>query len=214
MVLFALALSSVSSAQERAAGAEHRQFLPLIMSGSAQEQAAADYRHVRSIETEDVGFARPAGLAYSAASDTFLVVQRSEAGQPAGATEVVLLTQLGERAGSVRIAATVRDPVNMAYDGRAERLLVLTSVGTLLEVKTGPSGALNPAGLRRYPEARATRCGRPLASRMNPTNAAMCQKKMSARPVAVKMLTIMRPMNGIRLSTSPACIARVRASLA
>ena len=155
VALFASALRSVSSAQERPDDLHstvHQQvFLPLIIASS--EQAQSDYyRHVRTIETDRMGIPRPAGVAYSPATDTFLIVQPRdpEQSQP-GTTNLFMLTQLEELAGSVSIAATIPDSLNITYNGKANRLLLLNAAtNELLEIETGPARALDPATLTRF----------------------------------------------------------------
>jgi hypothetical protein len=56
-----------------------------------------------------------------------------------------------DQVGSARLNAAVQDPINVAYDNRANRLLILQAQGNqLLEVLEGPDGRLDPATLTHH----------------------------------------------------------------
>jgi hypothetical protein len=107
-------------------------------------------RVVHVLEPERTGLVSPAGLAFSTSSSSFHVVQARAGGTPD--TEVVRLTPFAalpgsDRAGSARIAAALSDPVNMAFDERRKRLLMLDRANRLLEVGVDANGALDPRTL-------------------------------------------------------------------
>jgi len=109
-------------------------------------------RQARVLEVERTGVASPAGLAFSPGGDSFYVVDA----KPEGAsTEIVVLTPfklspVSDRSGSVRIAAAVSDPVNMVFDRRRNRLLLLDAADRLLEVHADANGDLDARTLVRH----------------------------------------------------------------
>src|SRR3989337_3956461 len=106
--------------------------------GSAQD-GVANIRMVRAFELDETGLSNPAGLAFSAKAQAFHVVEGRGQGQPLPAvTDIVELTPFPERTGTARIAAQVKDPINMAFDNRFNRLLILQSpANRLIEVLLG-----------------------------------------------------------------------------
>src|SRR3972149_5439274 len=119
--------------------------------GSAQG-GVAHIRMVRAFEPDESGLSNPAGLAFSSKTKAFHVVEARGPGQSLPAvTDVVKLTPFAERVGSARIAAQVKDPINMAFDNRFHRLLILQSpANRLIEVREGPNGDLDPKTLIRH----------------------------------------------------------------
>jgi hypothetical protein len=126
-------------------------------SGSrAQASSGSPVREAQVFSEERTGVPSPVGLAFSTASSAFYVVA-AQAGAPAEA-EVVKLTPFdlaaSDRAGSARIAAPLADPINMAFDARGNRLLLLGQAGELVEVQVGSGGDPDPATLTRRDIAR------------------------------------------------------------
>jgi VCBS repeat-containing protein len=121
-----------------------------IRTGAAQE-AFGFIRRVQVFESDETGLSSPAGLAYSPRANAFLVIQGYEGGQAPANTEVVQLTPFGGQAGSLRIAAQVENPINVAFDNFHNRLLILRSTANqLISVPAGPDGVLDPGALLRY----------------------------------------------------------------
>ena len=120
--------------------------------GFAQHDRAFISR-VRAIETSELGIPNPGGLAYSPAARAFHVVAaRRPAHSPPPETDIVKVTPFGERVNSARIAAAIWDPINVAFDSQANRLLILQPMARkLIEVLEGPDGNLDPATLVRHP---------------------------------------------------------------
>src|SRR3989304_3765798 len=127
--------------------------LPLILpltwvpAGSAQGNAAF-IRQVRALESDKTGLLNPAGLAFSSRANAFQVIE----GQSGSVnTDLVKLTPFADRAGSTRIAAAIKDPINVAFDNRVGRLLILPgSANQLLEVREDANGNLDPKMLTRH----------------------------------------------------------------
>src|SRR5688572_18278140 len=87
--------------------------------------APAYLRHVRAIETADLGILSPAGLAYSPAANVFFVRDDLKPGQAAGGpAEIVMFTPLEDPAGRIHVAAGFTDPLNLAFDARIGRLVL------------------------------------------------------------------------------------------
>jgi uncharacterized protein YjiK len=106
-------------------------------------------RVVRVMEPKELGLSTPAGLAFSPASGLFLVGNRSPGGHLDSPTEIELITVRGHRAATVRIEAGLPEPANMAFDTRANRLLILQGTrGHLLEVPATLDGSLDIEAMR------------------------------------------------------------------
>jgi sugar lactone lactonase YvrE len=138
--------------------------------------SVAFVRQARVLEAERTGIPSPVGLAFSSASDSFYVVDsRPERGSAPAATDVVRLKPFewrpySDRVGSARITAAVQDPVNMAFDVRRGRLLLLTgNAGQLLEVQAGSNGDLDPRTLARH-DARRFGLEDPRGMAVDPTS--------------------------------------------
>jgi hypothetical protein len=66
-------------------------------------------------------------------------------------TDLIKLTPFADQVGSARIAAAIKDPRNMAFDGRLNRLLIFQSPNNqLIEVLEGSDGNLDPKTLIRH----------------------------------------------------------------
>jgi len=117
-----------------------------IPASSAQSNAAF-IRKIRSLEGDKTGLLSPAGLAFSSRANALQVVEKQNA---SANTELVKLTPFADRAGSARIAAAIKDPINVAFDNRVGGLLILhSSANQLLEVWEDANGNLDPKTLTR-----------------------------------------------------------------
>jgi len=120
---------------------------------TSQSGGATAPRQAQVLEVDRTGIAAPVGLAFAADTKSFHVVGARPGGGPPD-TEVVRLTPfalspVSDRAGSARIAAAVKDPVNVAFDSRHGRLLLLDNADRLLEVRANANGDLDPGTLVR-----------------------------------------------------------------
>lgn len=132
-----------------------------VAGGSAALQGQArvpssSAREVQVLEQERTGVPSPVGLAFSSTSNAFYVVGAPPRFKPATAkTDVVKLTPFNltprsDRPGLARIPSGVAaDPINMAFDTRRNRLLMLGRAGELLEVRAGSGGDLDRQSLIR-----------------------------------------------------------------
>ena len=120
---------------------------------TGQAGAGAALRQARVLENDRTGIDAPAGLAFSSATRSFYVVSGRRGGAQAD-TDVVRLTPfalspVSDRAGSARIGAAVGNALNVAFDARGNRLLLLDRANRLLEVRADANGDLDPKTLQR-----------------------------------------------------------------
>jgi uncharacterized repeat protein (TIGR01451 family) len=146
--------------------------LILLVAGSSLAFAQEDLASVRQaqvLETDDLGLANPAGLAYSPAANAFMVVEMPKLGGPSALfTGIKVITLLEGRVGTVHLLVAVADPLNMAFDGQANRLLLYQpATKELIEVGAGPAGHLNPAMVTRH-DARHFGLERPQGMAVDP----------------------------------------------
>ena len=104
-------------------------------------------RQVRSIETDELDIPNPADLSFSFRANTFHVLTGVELARPSLA-DIFLLTPTEDLVGSVRIATEIKGQINMAFDNKANRLLLFNSAAKrLIELMVGPDGNMDPSAL-------------------------------------------------------------------
>jgi len=105
---------------------------------------------VRNLETGQLGILYPAGLAFAPKAGAFHVISGRSPSQLAPVNTDLAQLLPTEMASSVtKIAAQVKDPINVTFDGKWNRLLILkTPADQLIEVQTKADGALNPKSTR------------------------------------------------------------------
>jgi uncharacterized protein YjiK len=115
----------------------------------AAAAASDEIRLVREFELDELEIANPAGLAFSAGANEFLVIEAIQPGQGVpGATDVARVTPSEQRLRWRRIAAQLTDPINVVFDERRGRLLSYASRSDqLIEVHQAPAGPLDPKTL-------------------------------------------------------------------
>ena len=105
---------------------------------------------VRSLREQDTGIAEPLGLVFSSRLNAFYVIDGSQWKKSPAVADFVQLTATEERRGLVRLAAALQDPLNMAFDDQANRLLVLLPrSGQLLQLPADEAGNILPKNLQR-----------------------------------------------------------------
>src|SRR6266496_3882114 len=110
----------------------------------------ATIQQIRAMKFDHTGISQPYGLVFSPSRNAFLVVDGAEWKASEASTNFAELTPIENRPGSVRLAAGVQDPINMAYDNKANRLLVLQSkANQLLVVEADASGTLDTSTMTR-----------------------------------------------------------------
>jgi uncharacterized protein YjiK len=118
-----------------------------VPAGSAQGNTAF-IELVQVMKNDQTGLLHPAGLAFSSRANAFQVIEK----QPVFVnTRVVRLTPFAERAGLSWITAAIQNPINVVFDNKARRLLILhSSANQLLEVREDVDGNLDPRTLTRH----------------------------------------------------------------
>jgi len=115
----------------------------------AQDQRGP-VRDVRAIRAAKRGFPTPAGIAYSPRAEAFLVL-RAYPQQGLLGSELHWITMGGDPRGSVRLARAITSPLDLAFDAKAGRLLILDAQGgELIAVSAGRDGNLDPARQVRF----------------------------------------------------------------
>ena len=124
------------------------------ISTSSAQGSPAFIRRVRTLEADKTGLQNPAGLAFSSRANAFYVVKGT--GQVLlTATDVVKLAPFGKQLGSTRVTAQIDDPINIGFDNKIHRLLILQFPGNqLLDVRESVDGNLDPTSLIRYDVSR------------------------------------------------------------
>ena len=143
--LFSFGGSSITLAQK-----DGKSSLTSAGSTANLTPGATDFvRQVRVLEIDRAGLHNPAGLAFSDKDNAFHVVEMRQASS--SYTDFVKVTRFVDRAGSARIATAGQNPINMAFDNKFNRLLILEAHSNqLLSVPGDINGNLNPAVLTRY----------------------------------------------------------------
>jgi hypothetical protein len=109
-------------------------------------------RHIRTFDQDTVGHLNPVGLAYSPLAEELLVLEAGGPDQsPSPVSDFIRITWAEDKSGSVGIAASINDPINMAFDAKAQRLLFLRSSNSnLFEISVDSQGILLPGTLKPY----------------------------------------------------------------
>ncbi len=114
------------------------------------QDSSAFIRRVRFIETNELDIPNPAGLSFSFRANTFHVLTGVEPARPS-VTDIFLLTPTEDLVGSVRIATEIKGQINMAFDNKANRLLLInSSAKRLIELMVGSDGKLDPSALTSH----------------------------------------------------------------
>jgi uncharacterized protein YjiK len=119
-----------------------------VIRGNAQNELPF-IRKVRVMEADEVGMTNPAGIAFSAHGNAFHMAGSRQLSP--NRIDVVKVTPLSERAGLARISAAVQNPINIVFDNRFNRLLLLAAQGNqILAVRPDNDANLRPADVTRY----------------------------------------------------------------
>ena len=110
-------------------------------------QSTPDASLIRTIEVSPFGFESPAGVGFSDNADTFVLAE--EPTNPPGSSSTLwIVNELGGLSGTSTIGTGIEDPVNMAFDNKANRLLVYQpSSVLLLDIAADSFGVLQPGTL-------------------------------------------------------------------
>ena len=130
---------------------------------------SAFVRMRRALKIDETGLSNPAGLVFSSRAKAFHIMKGRRPGQrlPARA-DLIKLAPTADRVGSARIAAAIKNPINMAFDNKANRLLIFQSAhNKLIEVLERPDGNLRPTTLIRH-DARHLNLKKPQGMTVDP----------------------------------------------
>ena len=109
---------------------------------SSAQSNPAFIRLVRVMKNDQTGLLSPAGLAFSSKANAFHVIEKHSV---FASTRVIKLTAFAEMAGSAWIGA-IQNPINVAFDNKMGRLLILqSSANQLLELRERRGRQSGPA---------------------------------------------------------------------
>ena len=116
-------------------------------------QAQGDPAYIEAVRIFDPDFTMPhaAGLAFSPASNLFLLLDEHNAARPGeGSANLTLISPFEDWIGSTRLPA-IADPINMAFDSRENRILLFdTGSRELIAIKVDPAGEADLGAMSRY----------------------------------------------------------------
>jgi DNA-binding beta-propeller fold protein YncE len=99
-------------------------------------------REARAIDTNDFGLLNATGLAFSFDANHFFVLEARSTTQ----ANIATMTPFEDLVASDSVDVSMIDPINLAFDNRFNRLLLLDSGSSeLVAIRTGPDGHLDPS---------------------------------------------------------------------
>jgi VCBS repeat-containing protein len=115
------------------------------ISASSAQDGAAHIRMVRALEMDRLGIHNPAGLVFSQKAQAFQVLESQRGSTPSFAvSDISTISAREERIAWTRIPTAVSDPINMTFDDKFDRLLILqANANQVIEIKARPDGGLN-----------------------------------------------------------------------
>ncbi|MAT97536.1 MAG: hypothetical protein CL608_10375 [Anaerolineaceae bacterium] len=115
---------------------------------SAQPTVTAP-RVIRTFDNDDLGLINPAGLVFSTRSNLFHVIEADNLRPPLTEnSDIVRIAPYAERMGTDRLATTIQNPTNVAFDDYRRRMLILKSApDVLVTIEENAEGNLNPSTL-------------------------------------------------------------------
>jgi hypothetical protein len=124
-------------------------FLVCLFPGYSNAQAPGDPPYIGEVRIFDPEFTLPhaAGLAFSPVADAFLLLDD----QPGGVSDnLTMISPFEELIGSANLPA-IASPINVAFDSKANRLLLLdTASQELIAIEAGSDGYVDPAAVSRF----------------------------------------------------------------
>ena len=124
-------------------------------SGSGLASPKAVVREVRTLESDRIGTTSPVGLAFASSNESFYLTSAPKQIAPPDTVIARLkpfaLRQNTDRVDSTKVAASVRNRINIAFDDVRDRLLLLREDGRrLFAIQANTDGSLDPTSLVRY----------------------------------------------------------------
>jgi hypothetical protein len=123
--------------------------------GSSLASPNAVVREVRTLESDRIGTTSPVGLAYASSNESFYLTSAPKQIAPPDTAIARLkpfaLRRNTDRVGSTKVAASVRNRINIAFDDFRDRLLLLRADGRrLFAIQTNVDGSLDRTTLVHY----------------------------------------------------------------
>ena len=119
------------------------------INASSAQGGPAFIRQLRALESDKTKLKSPAGLAFSSHANEFYVLEQAGQSQ-AAVTDIIQLTRFARWGGSARIAAQVKNPINVTFDNTYQRLLILKfPENQLLMVPEKADGSLDSTAITR-----------------------------------------------------------------
>jgi len=109
---------------------------------AAAPGGSGSVREVRVLETDELGLVHPAGMAFLSEADAFAVVE----GDASVRTDLVIITPDETWVRSVSLDLSMEDTINVAFDARFARLLLLETPSQLAAIPVGPQGLPDLSG--------------------------------------------------------------------
>jgi Cadherin domain len=146
-------------------------------SGPSLASSKPVVREVRTLESDRIGTSSPVGLAFASRDRSLYLASAPKRIAPRD-TAIVRLTPFAlrprtDRVGSSKVAASVRNRINIAFDDVRDRLLLLREDGRrLFAIPAKADGSLDPTSLVRYDVSRFG-LGHPAGMAVDPASGAI-----------------------------------------
>jgi sugar lactone lactonase YvrE len=146
-------------------------------SGSGLASPKAIVWEVRTLESDRIGTTSPVGLAFASSNESFYLTDAPKQIAPPETAiarlEPFALRRNTDRVGSFKVAVSVRNPTNIAFDDVRDRLLLLREDGRqLFAIQANADGSLDTTSLVRYDLSRF-RLGHPEGMTVDPASGAI-----------------------------------------
>jgi hypothetical protein len=150
-------------------------FFVCAFARSSTAQAPDDPPYIGEVRIFDPDFTMPhaAGLAYSPMANIFLMLANDSSVQPGGESDnLTMISPFGDLVGSDVLPA-IASPVNMAFDGKANRLLLFsTACQELMAIEADQDGYVDPAAMSHF-EAQQFGVQNPQGMAVDPVSGAL-----------------------------------------
>jgi hypothetical protein len=142
---------------------------------SSTIQAQDDPPYIEEVRIFDPDFTMPhaTGLAFSPEANLFLILAEQSTVQPGGeSANLMMISPFEELMGSANLPKIV-NPINMAFDSKANRLLLFdTACQELIAIKVDSDGYVDPAAISHF-EARQFGVQNPQGMAVDPASGAL-----------------------------------------
>jgi len=142
---------------------------------SLPAQAQGDPPYIELVRIFDLDFTMPhtVGLAFSPVADIFLLVADHSSVHPGkGSDNLTMISPFEDLIGSADLPR-IADPINIAFDSKANRLLLFdTASQELIAIKADPDGHVDPAAMSVF-EAQGFGVQHPQGMTVDPVSGAL-----------------------------------------